>query len=173
MAGAPSLGGNGGRRLERRTARGRAPSARRSDYDRTALGTAFDGESARRVIVFEIGHSGQSLQIIDSVLQHFDRYRQVRFWQREAGGLLFARFKLPTIEVVEATGPRRTDRRTRCSYSPDVGAERSEIEQRFARGLHFVGCWHTHPEDVASPSHVDIVGLCRSTRWSSEKSGLP
>src|ERR1700679_3856919 len=113
MAGAPSLGGNGGRRLERRTGRGRAPSDRGSDDDRTALGTAFDSESPRRVIAFEIGHSGQSLQISDSVLQHFDRNRQIRFWQREAGGLLFARIKLPVIEVAEANGPRRTNQRTR------------------------------------------------------------
>jgi integrative and conjugative element protein (TIGR02256 family) len=118
------------------------------------------------VITFEIGGSGQSLQIIDSVLQHFDGSRQVRFWQREAGGLLFARFNLPTIEVVEATGPRRTDRRTRYSYSPDVEAERLEIEQRFSRGLYFVGCWHTHPEDVASPSHVDIRNTAECVKRS-------
>jgi integrative and conjugative element protein (TIGR02256 family) len=118
------------------------------------------------VITFAIGRSGQSLQIIDSVLQHLDRNRQVRFWQREAGGLLFARFNLPCIEVVEATGPRRTDRRTRHSYSPDVEAERAEIEQRFSRGLHFVGCWHTHPEDIASPSHVDIRNTAECVKRS-------
>jgi integrative and conjugative element protein (TIGR02256 family) len=118
------------------------------------------------VIVFEIGQSGQSLQISDSVIQHFDRNRQIRFWQREAGGLLFARLKLPVIEVVEATGPRRTDQRTRYSYSPDVVAERSEIEQRFPRGLHFVGCWHTHPEDVALPSHVDIRNTAECVKRS-------
>jgi integrative and conjugative element protein (TIGR02256 family) len=108
------------------------------------------------VISFNVGGSGQSLHLADAVLYHFNRYRQTRFWHREAGGLLFARFELPKIEVCEATGPRRTDRRTRYSYCPDERLEQREIEEMFARGLHFVGCWHTHPEDVASPSHVDI-----------------
>lgn len=118
------------------------------------------------MISFDIGQSGQSLQFQDAVLFHFDRHRQIRFWQREAGGLLFARFDLPRIDVCEATGPRRTDRRTRNSYWPDEKAEQREIDSRFARGLHFVGCWHTHPEDVASPSHVDIRNTAECVRRS-------
>jgi integrative and conjugative element protein (TIGR02256 family) len=120
------------------------------------MGTGSVLESPCRVIECMIGNSGQSLLLTDLVLQHFDRNRQIRFWNREAGGLLFARFNLPTIEVIEATGPRRTDHRTRYSYSPDVQAERWEIEEMFSRDLHFVGCWHTHPEDVPTPSHVDV-----------------
>lgn len=118
------------------------------------------------MIDFQIGHSGQRLFLTNVVLQHFDRHRQLRFWHMEAGGLLFAKFDLPIVEVVEATGPRRTDRRTRFSYSPDVEAERLEIEERFSRGLHFVGCWHTHPEDIATPSHVDICNISECVRRS-------
>ena len=119
------------------------------------MGSQSGSEGQGRVIVFQIGQSGQSLQLTDAVLNHFDRHRQTRFWHREAGGLLFARFDLPIVNVAEATGPRRTDRRTRYSYWPDERAERLEIESRFRRNLHFVGCWHTHPEDIASPSRVD------------------
>jgi integrative and conjugative element protein (TIGR02256 family) len=119
------------------------------------------------VIAFEIGYSGQSLQFSDTVLRRFDRSRQVHFWHREAGGLLFARFDLPKIEVCEATGPRRTDRRSRYSYSPDVQAEQLEIEQRFTHGLHFIGCWHTHPENVPSPSHVDMRNTAECVRRSN------
>jgi integrative and conjugative element protein (TIGR02256 family) len=118
------------------------------------------------LISFDIGYSGQQLSFDDTVLSHFDRYRQTRFWHREAGGLLFSRLTLPTIDVCAITGPRRTDRRGRYSYWPDERAERSEIDEMFSRGLHFVGCWHTHPEDTASPSHVDTRNISDCVRRS-------
>jgi integrative and conjugative element protein (TIGR02256 family) len=131
-----------------------------------SMGRQLGREGHGRVISFDIGRSGQSLRLADRVLFHFDRHRQTRFWHREAGGLLFARFDLPRIEVCEATGPRPTDRRSRYSYWPDEEAERIEIEARFSRGLHFVGCWHAHPEDVASPSHIDIRNTSDCVRRS-------
>jgi integrative and conjugative element protein (TIGR02256 family) len=116
---------------------------------------------------YAVGASGQSLQFAERVLHHFDRHRQTRYWHREAGGLLFARFELPNILIEDATGPRRTDSRRRYSYSPDVAAERSEIEERFRRGLHFVGCWHTHPERFPAPSQVDIRNTSECVRRSA------
>jgi integrative and conjugative element protein (TIGR02256 family) len=118
------------------------------------------------VISFDIGHSGQRLSFDDTVLTHFDQHRQTRFWHREAGGLLFARLALPTIEVCAITGPRRTDRRNRYSYWPDERAEQCEINEMFRRNRHFVGCWHTHPEDVASPSHFDTLNISDCVRRS-------
>jgi len=118
------------------------------------------------VISFDIGQSGQSLAFSDGVLKHFNRHRQTRFWQNEAGGLLFARFELPVINIDVATGPRRGDRRSRYSYWPDERAEQREIDDMFSYGLHFVGCWHTHPEDVASPSHTDRRNIADCVRRS-------
>lgn len=118
------------------------------------------------MIGYSIGASGQHLQLSDKVIDHFDRHRQTRFWHREAGGLLFAKFDLPNIIIEDATGPRRTDRRSRYSYSPDIHAEHREIEQRFRRGLHFIGCWHTHPERWPTPSSVDIRNTSECVRRS-------
>jgi integrative and conjugative element protein (TIGR02256 family) len=118
------------------------------------------------VILYDIGHSGQQLSFDDTVLSHFDRHRQTRIWHREAGGLLFSRLALPRIDVCAITGPRRTDRRGRYSYWPDELAEQREIDEMFDRGLHFVGCWHTHPEDTASPSHVDTRNISDCVRRS-------
>jgi integrative and conjugative element protein (TIGR02256 family) len=123
-------------------------------------------QASRGVISFDIGVSGQTVTFTDDVLAHFERNQQVRFWQREAGGLLFAKLSLPVIEVCRATGPRRTDRRTRFSYWPDESVERREIEEMFSRDMHFVGCWHTHPEDAASPSHIDLQNISECVRQS-------
>ena len=118
------------------------------------------------MIRYTVGASGQKLHFTDPVLRHFDRHRQIRFWHREAGGLLFTRFELPTILVEEATGPRQTDIRSRCSYSPDTEAEQLEIEERFSRGLYFIGCWHTHPEPVPTPSDFDVRNTSECVRLS-------
>lgn len=118
------------------------------------------------MIFYDIGKSGQILAFSDDVLEHFGRHRQTRFWQSEAGGLLFARFELPVININIATGPRRGDRRSRYSYRPDERAEQREINDMFAHGQHFVGCWHTHPEDIASPSHIDSRNISDCVRRS-------
>ncbi|HEY9211804.1 MAG TPA: Mov34/MPN/PAD-1 family protein [Ancylobacter sp.] len=108
------------------------------------------------MLAFCIGSSGQRLVLTDEVLAHFDRHRQVLFRQPEAGGQLFAHFSDVDIVVIEATGPRSTDRRTRTRYEPDSKAEQREIDERFTRGLHFVGDWHTHAERHPSPSGLDL-----------------
>lgn len=54
-----------------------------------------------------------------------------------------------------ATGPNRGDRRTRCSYNPDIEAAKRDREQQFALGMHAVGLWHTHPEPHPNPSGQD------------------
>ena len=108
------------------------------------------------MITYLIGTSGQTLVFGDEVLARFNRYQQRRCWQREAGGQLFARFENNTIAVAEATGPRARDRRSRTSYEPNRAAEHREIDERFPLGLHFIGDWHTHPEDRPHPSEVDL-----------------
>lgn len=118
-------------------------------------------------MIYPIGESGQRIVFTDEVLGHFEKYRQMRWWQREAGGQLFARFDLPTITIVEATGPRRGDRRSRLSYHPDRDAEQREIAAHHSRGLHFVGDWHTHPQDLPIPSSRDE----ESMREAFTKSG--
>ena len=118
------------------------------------------------MIRYPIGQSGQTLVLSDKVLSHFRDHRQTSCWRREAGGQLFARINRDVIHVVEATGPRRSDRRSRFRYAPDAAAEQREIEQRFSLGLHFIGDWHTHPEDRPTPSPLDLRttadGLMRS-----------
>jgi integrative and conjugative element protein (TIGR02256 family) len=111
------------------------------------------------MIVFPIVTSGQRLVFSSAVLEHFAKYRQLRSWQREAGGQLFARFALPKIIIEEATGPRRSDWRTRTTYRPNRRAEQREIAARHAQGLHFIGDWHTHPEALPVPSPQDTESM--------------
>jgi integrative and conjugative element protein (TIGR02256 family) len=122
------------------------------------------------MIVYPIGGSGQRLIFSQKVVNHFTAYQQKRCWQREAGGQLFARFGGDEITIEEATGPRWNDGRTRYAYRPNRSAEQREIEERHVRGLHFVGDWHTHPEQIPTPSIQDIQSM--SEMFVKSKHGL-
>lgn len=115
---------------------------------------------------YDIGTSGQSLVLSREVLRHLSAHRQLRWWQREAGGQLFARFEGAHVLVTRATGPRPTDRRARRSYHPDRIAEQREVDAFHREGLHFVGTWHTHPEDRPTPSSIDIDSISEAFRLS-------
>jgi len=121
------------------------------------------------MLEYAIGSSGQVLVLSKEVVQKFRRYRQKRWYQREAGGQLFARLSASRIVVEEATGPRRTDRRTRTSYIPDRVAEQREIDIHHASGLHYIGDWHTHPETFPSPSGLDIASISESAQKSTHR----
>ncbi len=106
------------------------------------------------------------LRFSPAVLAHLRDYRQLRLWHCEAGGQLFANIRDKLIDVVEATGPRPTDRRSIFGYEPDRNAERREIKERFALGLHFVGDWHTHRQRFPEPSSTDIRSIGDTARLS-------
>lgn len=119
------------------------------------------------MIQYPIGTSGQVLILTDPVVEHLRHHRQWHRYKREAGGQLFARFDGGQIIVEEATGPRRTDRRTRTSYVPDRRAEQAEILERHMRGLHYVGDWHTHPQALPEPSRPDAISIAESVAKST------
>lgn len=84
------------------------------------------------------------------------RHVQRRIWQKEAGGEVYAIDPdAHGLIVTTATGPNRCDRRSRCSYNPDIEAAKRDRDQQFALGMHAVGLWHTHPEPYPNPSGQD------------------
>lgn len=121
------------------------------------------------MIVFRMDGVGPSVEMADTVLDHLSRHRQTTCWKREAGGQLFAGFDGERWVVEKATGPRRSDLRSRFGFRPDRRAEQREIDQAFALGLHFIGDWHTHPEPVPKPSVDDLESVAEMVRESSHE----
>jgi len=105
-----------------------------------------------------IPDSNQILELSPSVLHRFKTYRQNKK-RLEAGGLLFAEFCLPKIIIKEATRPHRKDKRSRYGFIPFRNIQKKLILQRFDLGFHFIGEWHTHPEDDPLPSSLDLNSM--------------
>lgn len=92
----------------------------------------------------------------------FDAHQQRRFWHRERGGVLLATSVGEAdghVHIAEATAPHRDDRAGRYWLSFDHRRVLDEIHNAFTRGFHFVGYWHTHPEDYPQLSSQDVAAL--------------
>ncbi|WP_336970033.1 Mov34/MPN/PAD-1 family protein [Sphingobium aromaticiconvertens] len=122
-------------------------------------------EALAQVVTYE-GPGGLVIHIEQPALAHLYRNAQHKCWSREAGGQLFASIKHNRWVVTKATGPRTTDFRSRFGFRPDRKAERAEILALFQEGLHYVGDWHTHPQNVPSPSHTDIRNITETVQAS-------
>jgi integrative and conjugative element protein (TIGR02256 family) len=108
-----------------------------------------------------------SVRIRSQALATFDAHRQRRFFHCEAGGQLFARVRGNDWDILTSTGPRARDRRGRFSFWPHRASEQDEIFNHHARGLDYVGDWHTHPEDKPSPSADDLTSIAEVVRRST------
>jgi integrative and conjugative element protein (TIGR02256 family) len=122
--------------------------------------------SSGQTLTFLVGNSAQILIIKPAVLSHFRKHQQKRRFHSEAGGQLFARFSSAQVAVEVATGPRKSDFRTRTLYIPDPIREQQEIDDWHKKGLHYVGDWHSHPEPRPRPSRNDSESIRDSFRKS-------
>lgn len=121
----------------------------------------------KATLVFEV--DGIEVQVEAGPLSVFATHRQTRLFDREAGGQLFGRAGRKRWKVTHATGPDRRDRRCRLRFVPDRGREQREIVAFHARGLDYLGDWHTHPEDTPSPSPQDLASIGDIVRRSAHE----
>lgn len=115
---------------------------------------------------YQFGDPRQSLILSASTLDALDQYKQTRWYHREAGGQLFARIEDLEITVEFASSPKKQDKRGRSWFRPNRKDEQAEIDEMHARGLHYVGDWHSHPADLPTPSARDISSIGETVRKS-------
>ena len=109
--------------------------------------------------------SGESGSISPELVVGLARWKQNRLWNTEAGGLILGFIDKDTKGILaeEMTKPGRGDKRTRTSF---FRGPRHQIEAEqwnkstLGRGTQ-LGLWHTHPEQIPTPSHPDLTD-CRN-----------
>lgn len=93
------------------------------------------------------------------VLEIFRKHRQRFQWQKEAGGILLGRYRGTNLEVVDATEPFPSDRRSRYSFKRNsIGHADAAMKQWVSSNgtITYVGEWHTHPQIDPLPSMLDV-----------------
>lgn len=107
-----------------------------------------------------------TIRFEEGVIACFDRHRQIKSSDAEAGGQLFARYGDGEVLICKATGPKENDKRGRFFFFPNRKSERAEILKNHEDGLHFIGDWHTHPEVIPKPSSDDFASIQNCYRES-------
>jgi len=89
------------------------------------------------------------------VIKTLQNYRQTAA-RLEAGGLLFADIvNTNRIEITHVSLPNRWDTRRWSLFKINVKVARRTIAAQFKLGRHYVGEWHTHPQERPEPSGKD------------------
>src|SRR5688572_22440122 len=103
--------------------------------------------------------TGQKLALLPEVMEYLDQFRQIEPGKPESGGQLFFKLVENDIHICRATGPYKTDQQSRFSFEPDKKKQAADIKSHFKKGLHFLGDWHTHPEEFPIPSQMDLASM--------------
>ena len=125
----------------------------------------------RMIYRFRIEDPGVIVEFSQSVLAHFNRNAQSSPNSPEAGGQLFAQITEDGNHwfVSSATGPRPNDKRSRFFFKPNRRSEQREIHAEFEKGNHYVGDWHTHPQQSPQPSARDISSMAEMVQKSTHQ----
>jgi integrative and conjugative element protein (TIGR02256 family) len=89
-------------------------------------------------------------------------HRQMKWFAKEAGGVLLGRVILeqPDVLVDAVSQPSAADRRGRFNFFRARAPTQAAINAAHAASggeRIYLGEWHTHPEDHPSPSRVDLA----------------
>jgi integrative and conjugative element protein (TIGR02256 family) len=109
-------------------------------------------------MIFASADSPLVIEMTPAVVDVLQRSRQTG-GATERGGQLFAMIAAQRAKIVVATGERPGDRGTRTSFVIDREAAQKEIDFQYARGRHYIGDWHTHPENRPSMSSTDRASM--------------
>lgn len=92
------------------------------------------------------------------VLDTFSRHMQDAPNAPESGGLLLGSLHGNNLIITEATVPTKWDRRFRFLFERMPFGHRSIAERRWRESdgtIRYLGEWHTHPQDIPTPSSLD------------------
>lgn len=117
---------------------------------------------------------GGSVKCSEKCVKLWDSYRQRAVQDCEAGGILLARRIEGSEDIVidEATPPHSKDRRTRFSFFRRKKPTQEIVNCKWnetSGAVNYLGEWHTHPEAVPTPSHIDKMNWRRIVRKTEFK----
>jgi integrative and conjugative element protein (TIGR02256 family) len=100
----------------------------------------------------------------NEVLAVFEKHIQREADNQEGGGLLLGEVRGEHLSITQATIPTAHDKRMRYFFER-MPLGHADIAQKLwnkSRGTtRYLGEWHTHPQDVPTPSSIDRSEWCR------------
>lgn len=112
-------------------------------------------------VSFTLGGEGRIVNILEPVTEVWDKYRQLQAKDKEACGILIGSVDIEKdrIWIECATEPMSEDRRWRSRFKLQSNGHQqilNSLHGNSAGKLMYLGTWHSHPEDLPTPSGIDL-----------------
>lgn len=109
--------------------------------------------------VKELNYNDLNIYLSDEVISVFKKYIQNDLKKPEAGGIITGKVYKKLVEILNSSEPTVLDERSRFNFKRSFKSAQIYINEKFieSKGEEiYLGEWHTHPEDVPTPSQTDI-----------------
>lgn len=120
--------------------------------------------------------NGRVVEITSEALQTLILHRQRNSNDAEAGGVLIGRDLVSgDIIIDEALGPNPADFRARRRFSRDRRSAQEQVSLKWQQSdgiKHYLGDWHTHPENSPCPSIIDVTDWVTARRRANPPRNL-
>lgn len=103
---------------------------------------------------------GSLVVIIPEVIKVFLSYQQLNVTSPESAGVLIGERRNSHIVIKTVSEPNNNDIRSRFTVNRIGTHHQQKVDQAFidSEGTwQYVGEWHTHPEDIPTPSGLDFA----------------
>ena len=100
------------------------------------------------------------LYIRPEAIEKMFKYKQLRWTDKEAGGILIGRILEEDNNIIidDVSEPMPTDKRKRTRFSRKPDGHQEYMNYAFEREkgrCFYLGEWHTHPQSIPVPSIID------------------
>jgi len=99
-----------------------------------------------------------NIHLEEQVLEIISNYKQVKSKQPESGGILLGQIRGKDVYVLKVSTPSTFDSASRYGFERDKRIAQVIINYEFdnsGKKTIYLGEWHTHPENIPSPSRQD------------------
>lgn len=108
------------------------------------------------LMIFKYGD--MSVVFTSEVISLFEKYKQIERKQHESGGILLGKIYNDLIIIDNISEPSKEDKSGRYYFYRDVKKAQNITEKAWKESNGeriYLGEWHTHPEDIPTPSWDD------------------
>ncbi len=100
---------------------------------------------------------GNEADLLLSVLTAMEKWKQIHFDSKEAGGFILGYQNKATgnLTISDITSPQPNDSRSRCFCTIKDAIHFALLKKSKLKQNYYIGVWHTHPQDIPVPSSLD------------------
>lgn len=123
---------------------------------------------AKEGLVYRIPNAAWSLALPADAVVRLTSFAQQRWWSKESVGQIYSADLSGSVVQVDAVTKLRSNWSSRAGVRLDIPAATDERAKFFEQGLHCLGFWHSHPQEVPEPSQADIAMAADHARAGKE-----